>query len=96
MCATPETGAFGTREVFATVGDDEGVPDGACLDADGGLWSARYGGGAVQRYLPDGTADIRIAVPASKVTCCCFGRGGPRPALHQHGPRGDDAGRLRG
>ena len=72
-CATPRRARSARARSSPTVGDDEGVPDGACLDAEGGLWSARYGGGAVQRYLPDGTADIRIAVPASKVTCCCFG-----------------------
>jgi L-arabinonolactonase len=27
----------------------------------------------VQRFLPDGTRDIRINLPVPQVTCCCFG-----------------------
>jgi L-arabinonolactonase len=69
----PDTGALGTRDVFATVGADEGVPDGACVDAEGGLWNARFEGGCVQRYMPDGTPDVTIRLPVSQITCCCFG-----------------------
>lgn len=69
----PATGALGAREVFAAVGADEGVPDGACVDAQGGLWNARFDGGLVQRFLPDGTPHVAIRLPASQVTCCCFG-----------------------
>ncbi|WP_349370740.1 SMP-30/gluconolactonase/LRE family protein [Salinarimonas sp.] len=69
----PQTGALGAREVFATTAEGEGVPDGACVDAEGGLWSARFDGACVQRHLPDGTPDIRVTLPASQVTCCCLG-----------------------
>jgi D-xylonolactonase len=51
----------------------EGRPDGLAVDAEGGVWVALYGAGAVQRYLPDGTADTRIAVPSRAVTSLCFG-----------------------
>jgi gluconolactonase len=51
----------------------EGRPDGLAVDADGGVWVALYGAGAVQRYLPSGSADVRIAVPARAVTSLCFG-----------------------
>lgn len=51
----------------------EGRPDGLAVDADGGVWVALYGAGAVQRYLPSGAADARIAVPARAVTSLCFG-----------------------
>jgi len=51
----------------------DGLPDGLAVDADGGVWVALYGGGAVQRYLPSGAADARIAVPARAVTSLCFG-----------------------
>lgn len=69
----PATGALGARDVFATLAADEGFPDGACVDAQGGLWNARFEGGRVQRYLPDGTHDVTIRLPVSQVTCCCFG-----------------------
>jgi gluconolactonase len=51
----------------------EGRPDGLAVDAEGGIWVALYGGSAVQRYLPSGAADARIAVPARAVTSLCFG-----------------------
>jgi gluconolactonase len=51
----------------------DGRPDGLAVDANGGIWVALYGAGAVQRYLPSGDADARIAVPARAVTSLCFG-----------------------
>lgn len=67
----PETGAMGEGAVFARI--ETGVPDGSCVDADGALWNARFGGYAVQRILSDGRDDIRVAVPVPQVTCACFG-----------------------
>ena len=32
-----------------------------------------YGGGAVQRFLDDGSRDARVVVPAPNVTSCAFG-----------------------
>ncbi|MGJ3262992.1 MAG: SMP-30/gluconolactonase/LRE family protein [Salinarimonas sp.] len=69
----PATGTLGTRTVFAVAGEGEGVPDGACVDAEGALWNARFDGARVQRLLPDGTPDIRVTLPVSQVTCCCLG-----------------------
>jgi sugar lactone lactonase YvrE len=51
----------------------EGGPDGLAVDAEGGIWVALYRMGAVQRFLPDGTLDQKIAVPARAVTSLCFG-----------------------
>src|SRR5262249_20977726 len=51
----------------------EGGPDGLAVDAEGGIWVALYQAGAVQRYLPNGTPDVRIPVPARAVTSLCFG-----------------------
>jgi gluconolactonase len=53
----------------------EGNPDGLAVDREGGVWVALYGSGAVQRYLPSGAPDTRIAVPARAVTSLCFGGG---------------------
>jgi gluconolactonase len=49
------------------------LPDGLAVDSEGGVWVACYGGGRVQRYLPDGTADVAVEVPSTAVTSCCFG-----------------------
>ena len=51
----------------------DGRPDGLAVDAEGGIWVALYQAGALQRYLPSGAADARIAVPARAVTSVCFG-----------------------
>lgn len=60
------------RRVFAqTTGG--AYPDGACIDAEGFLWSAHWGGGAVVRYAPDGRLDLRVEVPAPNATCPAFG-----------------------
>lgn len=68
----PASGALGERRVFATCEGES--PDGATVDAEGFVWSARYGGGRVVRLAPDGRVDRVIAVPgAMQVTCCAFG-----------------------
>lgn len=60
------------RRVFAKGGP--GVPDGLCVDAEGGVWLARYDGGSVQRFSASGKLEAVIEVPGvSKVTACCFG-----------------------
>lgn len=66
--------ALGPAEVFAAAGGGrQGFPDGACVDADGAVWSTRFWGGHIQRILPDGAEDVRIDVDAPQVSCACFG-----------------------
>lgn len=50
-----------------------GRPDGAVIDSEGYLWSARWGGGCVVRHAPDGSIDEIIDVPVSNITCPAFG-----------------------
>jgi sugar lactone lactonase YvrE len=50
----------------------EGNPDGMCLDAEGNLWIAIYGGGQVRRYTPSGELIGVVEVPAPNVTCPAF------------------------
>ncbi|WP_030271813.1 SMP-30/gluconolactonase/LRE family protein [Streptomyces sp. NRRL B-24484] len=50
-----------------------GVPDGLAVDAEGGVWVAVAFSGTVRRYLPDGTLDTVVAVPATVTTSCAFG-----------------------
>lgn len=68
-----ESGALGPEEEFLRVPDDEGFPDGSCVDAEGALWNARFWGGRVQRIMPDGAAGLTVTVEAPQVTCACFG-----------------------
>ena len=41
-----------SMRTFAEVPAEQGYPDGLTVDADGGVWVALYGGGAVQHYTP--------------------------------------------
>jgi sugar lactone lactonase YvrE len=66
-------GALGARRAAIPVAPEHGRPDGLAVDAEGGLWLALWGGGAVQRYAPDGGVDARVELPVSQVTSCCFG-----------------------
>jgi sugar lactone lactonase YvrE len=43
------------------------------VDADGNLWSASWGGGAVVCYDPEGRKRAQIDLPAVQASSCCFG-----------------------
>lgn len=67
------SGAIGNRRLFVRTPDDQGVPDGMTVDAQGDVWSARWDGGCLVRYAPDGAEVARIAFPARKVSSVIFG-----------------------
>ena len=53
---------------------DTELPDGMCIDSEGMLWVAFWGGHRVGRYNPNtGEHLTHIEVPALNVTSCCFG-----------------------
>jgi len=68
-----DTGAITNRRIFVRTPKEEGVPDGMTVDDEGYVWSARWGGGCVVRYAPDGNEERRIAFPATKVSSVIFG-----------------------
>lgn len=47
-------------------------PDGSCVDSQGYLWNAQWGGSQVVRYAPDGSQDVVVPIPASQATCVAF------------------------
>lgn len=51
----------------------EGMPDGLAVDAEGGLWVARYGACSVDRYDAHGELTERVLIPAAQPTCPAFG-----------------------
>jgi sugar lactone lactonase YvrE len=69
------TGAISRRRLFVKVleVEGEGVPDGMTVDAEGYVWSARWGGSCLVRYTPEGVEERRIAFPAKKVSSVVFG-----------------------
>jgi sugar lactone lactonase YvrE len=66
-------GSIGGRRAAIAVPPQLGRPDGLAVDSEGGIWVALWGGGAVQRYSPEGRPDLRVELPVSQVTSCCFG-----------------------
>lgn len=65
----------GERAVFLDLRDQGLWPDGAVVDAEGGFWNAQWGAGRVARYLPDGTFDRALALPAPHASCPAFAAG---------------------
>ncbi len=48
-------------------------PDGSVVDSEGAIWNAQWGAGRVARYLPDGSFDRFVAIPAIHSSCPAFG-----------------------
>ena len=67
------TGDITNGRTFLDFSLEAGVPDGMTVDADGYIWSARWDGGALIRYAPDGTEVLRIPFPALQVSSAVFG-----------------------
>ena len=67
------SGDLTNQRVFVDVGDEEGIPDGMTVDAEGYVWSARWDGNCLVRYSPEGQEVTRVQFPARKVSCLSFG-----------------------
>lgn len=67
------TGALTNQRSFANNDGADGHPDGMTVDAAGRVWSARWDGGVLVCYRPDGTIERTVAFPARKVSCVTFG-----------------------
>ncbi|HEX8498830.1 MAG TPA: SMP-30/gluconolactonase/LRE family protein [Actinomycetales bacterium] len=61
------------REPWTDVQVGDGVPDGICRDAEGGLWVAVHGGSAVVRFDGSGRLDQVLELPTARPTACTFG-----------------------
>jgi D-xylonolactonase len=67
------SGLLTNKKLFAKFSKGEGLPDGICVDREGGLWVAVVTGGRVRRYNPDGSIDREIAIPSPTVTSVAIG-----------------------
>jgi sugar lactone lactonase YvrE len=68
-----DSGEVSARRPLCSIDDTAGSPDGLCVDTEGCVWVALWGGGAIRRYTPAGVLDREIAVPVDQPTACCFG-----------------------
>lgn len=66
-------GEIADRRPLAVVDESDGVPDGMCIDDEGCLWVALWGGSEVRRYSPRGEIIGAVSVDAPQVSSCCFG-----------------------
>jgi D-xylonolactonase len=67
------SGAISLESVAVHVPEGEGSPDGMTLDRDGDIWSARWDGGALFHYSPEGQLLGSKTFPARKVSSITFG-----------------------
>ena len=69
-----ETGLpIGEKELFVDLAPEGLNPDGAVLDSAGKLWNAQWGAGRIACYDETGRFVEAIELPASQITCPCFG-----------------------
>jgi hypothetical protein len=68
----PSSGLPGASRPFAHF-TPPAFPDGACVDTEGGVWSARFHGGCIVRHDPDGRLSRVIELPVRRPTSCAFG-----------------------
>lgn len=66
-------GSLGPRREFARIQRPGAYPDGPCVDAEGCLWIALFGGWGVQRYSPAGELIDFIELPVANCTKVTFG-----------------------
>ncbi|MEM5503104.1 SMP-30/gluconolactonase/LRE family protein [Ahrensia kielensis] len=68
-----DAGEISNQRIFYTFDENDGLPDGLCIDSVGTLWIAMCGKGAVLGLSPDGKIIARIELAVPKVTSCAFG-----------------------
>lgn len=69
-----DTGAVTNRRPLIDYTKEQGSFDGMCVDSEGILWVAHWGGYCVSRWNPETGKKIgEVKVPAPCVTSCCFG-----------------------
>jgi sugar lactone lactonase YvrE len=60
------------RRRFATIPENEGLPDGLIVDAEGFVWGGHWGGWKLTRYDPSGNVDRKFSFPVEHVISCAF------------------------
>ncbi len=71
------TGRIDQRTLFTETAETDaarlGRSDGMTVDSDGNLWSARWDGGCILCYEPQGVITTQIPMPARKISSVAFG-----------------------
>ena len=67
-----QTGTLSNGKVFVQTSDSV-EPDGSCIDADGHLWNAEWGGQRLVRYNAEGVQVGELKTIVTQPTCMAFG-----------------------
>jgi sugar lactone lactonase YvrE len=67
------SGTVSNRHIFACVPENEGMPDGLIMDAEGFIWSGHWAGWKLTRYDPNGKIERQISFPVQHVISFAFG-----------------------
>ncbi len=67
------TGALSNERSLMTPSEEQGLPDGAAVDADGVYWSAGITSGRINKISPEGVLIESIDLPVAAPTMPCFG-----------------------
>jgi sugar lactone lactonase YvrE len=87
-------GSLGPADPFLAFTGDEGHPDGAICDAEGGVWVGFYGGWAARRFSPAGVMTDEIRFPVANVTKVALGGPDGRTAFATTARQGLDEAAL--
>jgi D-xylonolactonase len=68
-----KTGAIQNRRTLIQLERQEGLPDGMTVDSEGFLWIARWFGGGLTRYDPEGRLERQIPLPVAQPSSVAFG-----------------------
>jgi len=71
--AIRDDGTVGAAQVFATIDEADGWPDGSVCDSEGCVWIGLWGGWRARRYSPDGEILAEVRLPAANITKIAFG-----------------------
>ena len=69
----PVNGTVSNRRLFARVPEEDGMPDGLIVDAEGFVWSGHWAGWKLTNYAPDGKIERQIRFPVEHVISFAFG-----------------------
>lgn len=67
------SGTVSNRRLFACVPENEGMPDGLIVDAEGFVWNGHWDGWRLTRYDSAGRIERQIRFPVQHVISCAFG-----------------------
>ena len=84
-----DSGAITNRRTLVHSDQPGVVPDGLTVDEEDGIWVALWGGGAVNRYAPDGSLLASVELPVERPTSCAFGGPDAGDAVRHHRPGRD-------